>query len=133
MLVEIGASWCSTCSVVAPVLRSLYERYHPRGLEAITLLYEFSNDTAYDQQQALRFKQTYGVPWPVVPITGEPGEHLPTGLQDVDKLAFPLLLVLGRDGALRSVRAGFPMDSNDAAFRAAVEELRASIDAVVSE
>lgn len=133
VIVEIGASWCSTCSVVAPVLRSLYDRYHARGLEAITLLYEFSNDVAYDRQQALKFKQTYDVPWPVVPITGELGEHLPTGLGEVDRAAFPLLLVLSRDGALRTVRAGFPMDSTGTAYSAAVEELRASIDAVVSE
>lgn len=133
VMVEIGASWCSTCSVVAPVLRSLYERYHSRGLAAITLLYEFSNDAAYDQKQAQTFKQTYDIPWQVVAITGEAGEHLPKGLDDVDKLAFPLLLVLSRDGSLRSVRAGFPMDANDAAYGAAVEELRASIDAVVSE
>lgn len=133
VLVEIGASWCSTCSVVAPVLRSLYERYHARGLEAITLLYEFSNDAAYDQKQAQTFQKTYDIPWQVVAITGEAGEHLPKGLGEVDTFAFPLLLVLARDGSLRSVRAGFPMDSNDAAYGAAVEELRASIDAVVSE
>lgn len=133
LLVEIGASWCSTCGAAAPVLRSLYEKYHSQGLEVTTLLYEYSNDIVYDQQQALKFKQAYDIPWPVVAVTGEPGEKLPSGLDKVETAAFPLLLVLSRDQVVRSVRAGFPMDMREEAYRVAVEQLRSSVESVVKE
>ena len=70
LVVELGGSWCSTCRNAAPFLVELYREYRPRGLNMVTLLYEFSDDPAVDAKQAETFKQTYGVVWPVVPVQG---------------------------------------------------------------
>ncbi|MDX2091907.1 MAG: TlpA disulfide reductase family protein [Kofleriaceae bacterium] len=128
LLVEFGASWCSTCREVAPALHEIYDQFHAQGLEVVTVLYEFSNDAAYDRQQAEKFKRAYNVPWVVMPITSEPGEKLPAG---VGASAFPLLVVVGRDGKATAVRAGFPMDVNSTAYRSATAQLRSSVEAVV--
>jgi thiol-disulfide isomerase/thioredoxin len=130
LLVEIGASWCSTCREAAPALHSIYDRYHSEGLEVVTLLYEFSNDAAYDKKQAEKFTREYHVPWTVLPITGDTGEKLPKG---VEATAFPFLVVVKRDGSTAAVRAGFPMDAKSEAYKAATEQLRASVEAAVKQ
>lgn len=130
LLVEIGASWCSTCREAAPALHSIYERYRADGLEVVTLLYEFSNDPVYDKHAAEKFKREYHVPWTVVPVTGDTGEKLPPGMAST---AFPFLVVVKRDGTTAAVRAGFPMDARSEAYKAATEQLRASVEAVVKQ
>jgi thiol-disulfide isomerase/thioredoxin len=130
IVVEIGASWCSTCRSIAPVLHDLYLKHHSQGLEVLTLLYEFSNDPAYDAGQVLKFKQGYDIPWPVIAVTGNPGERLPAALEDVDSTAFPLLLFIDRAGKLQSMRAGFPMDPTDPAYAIAVQQIGAAAESI---
>jgi thiol-disulfide isomerase/thioredoxin len=135
LMVEITASWCSTCRNAAPFLVELASAYRPRGLRMLTLLYDLSDDRAADARQAEMFKSTYGVTWPVVAISGGIDvlpEILPSGLVDVNPAGFPITLFLDAERSLVALHAGFPAeDARDefrrvaAAFRANIEDLLA--------
>ena len=121
LLVELAGSWCSTCRVAAPFLVELHRTYQPRGLQMVTLLYEFTDDRETDIKQAERFKTTYDVTWPIVPVTGSVDDFLeimPTGLTDLNPAGFPITLFLDADRALVAVHAGFPPANAKAEARA---------------
>ncbi len=134
LVVEIAGSWCSTCRYAAPFLVELHREYRPRGLQMVTLLYEFTDDPAADAKQAEAFKQTYGVTWPIVPIQGDIDEFtaiMPSGLADLNPAGFPITLFLDADRSLVALHAGFPApDATDERRRVEVE-LRAHAEALL--
>jgi thiol-disulfide isomerase/thioredoxin len=135
IVVELGGSWCSTCRNIAPFLVELYREYRPRGLQMVTLLYEFSDDAAVDAKQAEAFKQSYGVTWPVIPIRGgldDFAEILPSGLVDVNPDGFPITMFLAPDRSLVALHAGFPATAAAAEYRRVTAEFRANIEAILA-
>jgi len=108
VLVDIFGSWCPTCHDAAPTLVHLYRKYHARGLEIVGLAYEVSGDSAIDGPQVRRYRDKFGIPFPL----------LLAGINDTDAAAetlpqlhgftsFPTTVFLGRDGRVRRVHAGF--------------------------
>ncbi|MEP6573520.1 MAG: TlpA disulfide reductase family protein, partial [Gemmatimonadota bacterium] len=108
LLVDIFGSWCPTCHDAAPDMVSLYRKYHARGLEIVGLAYEVSGDSAVDGRQVRRYRDKFGVPFPL----------LLAGINDTDAAAktlpqlhgftsFPTTVFLGRDGRVKLVHAGF--------------------------
>jgi thiol-disulfide isomerase/thioredoxin len=135
LVVEIAGSWCSTCRYVAPFLVELHREYQRRGLHMVTLLYEFSDDRVSDAKQAETFKKTYGVTWPVVPISGDVdsfSEIMPSGLSDLDPAGFPLTLFLAADRSLVALHAGFPAPDSADEFRRVAAEFRANIETLLA-
>ncbi len=125
VIVELAGSWCATCQYAAPVMRRLYERYHERGLEILTLNYEFTSDEAYNQRQAEKYKERYGIPWDVVPVHGELDEYaeiMPPGLETVNAAGFPVAIFLAPDRTIRGINAGFPSPAAEDAHAATAAE-----------
>ena len=135
MIVELAGSWCSTCRNAAPFLVELYREYKPRGLEMVTLLYEFTDDAAIDAQQAQRFKEDYGVTWPIVPVRGGTdvfAEILPPGLEGIDPSGFPITLFVAADRTLVAVHAGFPAADAPDEFRRVSADFREKIERLLA-
>ncbi|MEO7731997.1 MAG: TlpA disulfide reductase family protein, partial [Kofleriaceae bacterium] len=135
LLVEISASWCSTCRSAAPFLVELARTYGPRGLGMVTLLYDLTDDRAADARQAETFKATYGVTWPVVPVSGGLdvlSEILPSGVVGVNPAGFPITLFLAADRTLVALHAGFPAADAGAEFDRVTTEFRATIETLLA-
>jgi thiol-disulfide isomerase/thioredoxin len=135
LVVELAGSWCSTCRNAAPFLVELYREYQPRGLNMVTLLYEFTDDPTIDAKQVELFKQTYGVTWPVVAVQGNVddfSEIMPSGLADLNPAGFPITLFLAADRSLAALHAGFPAADAGAEFSRVTAEFRARIEALLA-
>jgi hypothetical protein len=135
LVVELAGSWCSTCRNAAPFLVDLYREFHPRGLNMVTLLYEFTDDRSIDAQQAETFKNTYGVTWPVVSIPGgidDFAEAMPSGLADINPGGFPITLFLASDRSLVGLHAGFPAADAASEFHRVTAEFRATIETLLA-
>lgn len=134
LIVELAGSWCSTCRNAAPFLVELYRDYQPRGLRMVTLLYEYTDDPVVDAAQAETFKKTYGVTWPVVPITGSVddfAEIMPRGLVGLNPAGFPITVFLGADRSLVAVHAGFPSANATEEYTRVTAKFRATIESML--
>jgi thiol-disulfide isomerase/thioredoxin len=134
MLVDVFGSWCPTCHDAAPDLVRLYRRYHQRGLEIVGLAYEVTGDTATDGAQVRRFRDKFGIPYPL----------LLAGINDTDAAAatlpqlqgftsFPTTVFLGRDGKVRRVHAGFYGPSTGVQHQRLVREFEQEIERLLAE
>jgi hypothetical protein len=112
----------------------LYRRYHERGLEIVGLAYEVTGDTATDGAQVRRFRDKFGIPYPL----------LLAGINDTDAAAatlpqlqgftsFPTTVFLGRDGRVRRVHAGFYGPSTGAQHQRLVREFEREIERLLAE
>ena len=126
-IVELGASWCSTCKNVAPVLRELYRQHHGAGLEVITLLYELTNDPDANRHAETVFRELHGTTWTVRAVPGEQEDLidvLPEGIVNVDLGGFPAVIFLRRDGTIAGIHSGFPAPATGEPYRAAVAKFQ---------
>lgn len=127
LIVELAATWCSTCRNVAPVLQALHTQYAPQGLGMVTLLYELTTDATANRAAEQRFREVHGTTWPIHAVPGEQEDlfdTLPEGVSNVDIGGFPVVIFRRRDGTIAGVHAGFPGSSTGAAHQAAVARFR---------
>lgn len=113
VIVELGGSWCPACGRAVAKLKQLADKYGPDGLQILTLAYEFTDDSAYNKQQAEVFKNKYKVPWQIIPIDGGLEKYtdiLPAELDAIDASGFPLTLFVAPDGGIEGFHNGFPAE-----------------------
>ena len=108
LLVDIFGTWCPTCHDATPELLRLYRRYHRRGLEIVGLAFEATGDTAIDARQVRRYRDKFGIPFPLLIAGINDSESIARALPQLrDVTAFPTTVFLGRDGRVRRIHAGF--------------------------
>jgi thiol-disulfide isomerase/thioredoxin len=108
LVVDIFGSWCPTCHEATPDLLRLYRKYRPRGLEVIGLAFEATGDTAIDARQVRRYRDKFGITFPLLLAGLSDNESLTEALPQLRGLtAFPTTVFAGRDGRPRRVHAGF--------------------------
>jgi thiol-disulfide isomerase/thioredoxin len=134
VLVDIFGSWCPTCHDAAPDLVRLYRKYHGRGLEMVGLAYEVTGDTALDARQVRRYREKFGIPFPL----------LLAGINDTEAAAatlpqlrgftsFPTTVFLGRDGRVRRVHAGFSGPATGAQHERLIGEFERVIEGLLGQ
>jgi thiol-disulfide isomerase/thioredoxin len=108
VLVDVFGTWCPTCHDAAPTLARLWRKYHARGLEIIGLAYEVTGDSAVDGRQLRRYREKFGLPFPILLAGINDTEAAAASLPQLEGFtAFPTTIFLGRDGRVRRVHAGF--------------------------
>jgi thiol-disulfide isomerase/thioredoxin len=108
VLLDIFGSWCPTCHTATPELLRLYRRYYRRGFEVLGLAFEATGDTAVDARQVRRYRDKFAIPFPLVLAGTSDEESLTAAFPQLRGLsAFPTLVLLGKDGRVRRIHAGF--------------------------
>ncbi len=134
LVVDAFGTWCPTCHEAAPSLVELYRSRHAAGLEMIGLAYEVSADTAVAAPLVRRYRDKFGIPFPL----------LLAGINDVDAAgatlpqldgftAFPTTIFVGRDGRVRQVHAGFYGPATGAQHTAMVQQFARVVDSLLAE
>jgi len=110
VIVAIGGSWCPNCHDEAPFLESLYKQYHSKGLEIVSLSFE-EDDQLKDPARLRAFIERYGLTYTVL-VAGTP-DQLQEKIPQADHLnCWPTSFILGRDGRVKEVHAGFAGPAN---------------------
>jgi thiol-disulfide isomerase/thioredoxin len=108
VLIDIFGTWCPNCHDEAPVLQSLYAKFHERGFEIAGLSYEYVDDTARSQRLLEVYRRKYAIGFPLLLAgTTEPGEIERTLPQLKNFGAYPTTIFLDRHGRVRLIHAGF--------------------------
>jgi thiol-disulfide isomerase/thioredoxin len=108
VIVDIIGTWCPTCHDAAPLMVELYRRYRGQGLEIVALAYEVTGDTAVDGALVRRYRDKFGIPFPML-LAGVNDAESPAATQPQlsGPIAFPTTIFLDRSGRVRWVHAGF--------------------------
>jgi thiol-disulfide isomerase/thioredoxin len=138
VLLSIGGSWCPNCHDEAPFLAEIYKDYHARGLEIVGLMFENVPDPKLSTPRVRSFIKRYGLPYPMLlagttqasPTSKTINEALP---QLVNFGAYPTTIMLGRDGRVRNVHAGFPSAATGAEHTRHKQEVREQIERLLAE
>jgi thiol-disulfide isomerase/thioredoxin len=134
VIVDIFGTWCPTCHDAAPTLVDLYRRYHDRGLEIVGLAYEVTGDTAIDGAQVRRYRDKFGIPFPLL-LAGVNDSESPGATQPQlsGPIAFPTTMFLDRRGRVRVVHAGFYGPATGAAHAGLQREFRETVEKLLDE
>jgi peroxiredoxin len=65
LLIDFWATWCGPCVAEMPNVKSVYQRFHPRGFEIVGISLDQSRDKldAYIQQQGIEWPQYFDGKW----------------------------------------------------------------------
>lgn len=131
VLVNISGSWCPNCHDEAPFLVSLYEKYRDQGLEIVSL--SFEDPRQQENPVRLRaFIEEYGIEYTVL-LPGEPKEAPDKLPQAVNLNSFPTTFILGRDGRVGAIHAGFPGPGSGKFYEEAVHEITEHVERLLAE
>jgi thiol-disulfide isomerase/thioredoxin len=131
ILVTISGSWCPNCHDEAPFLGELYKKYRSRGFEIVSLSFE-EEAQLKNPVRVRAFIKRYGIDYTVL-LPGEPKELTEKVPQGVNLSSFPTTFLLGRDGRVRAVHAGFPGAASGDFHKQAKEEMTASVERLLAE
>jgi thiol-disulfide isomerase/thioredoxin len=131
VLVNISGSWCPNCHDEAPFLSSLYRKYRAKGLEIVSLSFE-EGDQLKNPERLKAFIATYGIDYTVL-VPGEPDQLNDKVPQAENLNAFPTTFILGRDGRVRGVHAGFPSPGSGDFYTKAEHEIIQQVERLLAE
>ena len=138
IILAIGGSWCPNCHDEAPFLSELYKDFRGRGLEIVGLMFENDPDPKAYTPRVQSFIKRYAIQYPMLiagttqptPTSKTIAEALP---QLVNFGAYPTTIVLGRDGLVRNVHAGFPSAATGAEHVRHKQEVRELLERLLTE
>lgn len=134
VLVDLFGTWCPTCHDAAPALVALYRDLAPRGLEVVGVAFEVTGDTAQDAPLVRRYRDKFGIPFPLLLGGVSEAEAISALLPQLAGFtAYPTTIFLGRDGRVRRIHAGFYGPATGAQHRALVAEFRREVERLLAE
>ena len=131
LLVSITGSWCPNCRDEAPFLANLYKKYRGKGFEIVALSFEEADQFA-NPVRLRNFIKEYGIEYTVL-LAGDP-DKLAEALPGAENLnSFPTSFLIGRDGKVRAVHAGFPSPASGAFYTEAQRDLTTQVERLLAE
>ncbi|NND44673.1 MAG: TlpA family protein disulfide reductase [Xanthomonadales bacterium] len=134
VLVSLAGSWCPNCADEMAFLAPVYRENRDRGLEMVTLLYEHFEDFERAARQGRAMAQKHGAEWKML-VAGisdktAAAETLPM-LNHV--LAFPTLIFIDRNGAVRHIHTGFSGPGTGQHYQAFKEKFETLLESLLQE
>jgi peroxiredoxin len=134
VIVTIGGTWCPNCHDEAAFLRDFLPPRRERGLEAVQLMFEYTDDFASASRSVQSFIDQFRIDYPVL-IAGSyaPGA-VQKALPQLEKFfAYPTMLVLDRSGKVRYTHTGFSGPATGAHYDEFVSEFGQLVDGLLNE
>lgn len=100
VVLDFFATWCEPCRMLAPELKTFYERYKNRGVAVIAISMDEGADAV---KMVTAYKNAFGLTYPVVIDDGQ-------ARKQYDVFSLPTTVIIDRDGRVRSKHLGITAD-----------------------
>ena len=130
----LAASWCPNCHDEARLLVALQERYGPRGLAVVSLMFENYGDFERAAAATRKFGDGLGITYPML-IAGTAGmDDAATKLPQLTGVfAYPTTIFVDRAGEVRKISAGFSGPATGLRYDRLVAEWTAVLETLLAE
>jgi hypothetical protein len=100
----------------------------------VSLAYEVSGDSAVDGQLVRRFRDKFGIPWPILLAGVNDTELTAATLPQLEGFtAYPTLIFLDRSGRVRKIHAGFYGPATGAQYTRLRKDLVTYVEALLAK
>ncbi len=136
VVVQLMGSWCPNCMDETKFLNEFYIKNKQRGVEVVSLAYEYSTDFERSRISLLKFQQRFNVQYPML-ITGAwINDSLRTEktLPQITPIkVFPTTIYIGKDGRVKKMQAGFYGPGSGEHFELFKKEFYQTIETLLEE
>jgi len=110
VVVQLMGSWCPNCLDETKFLSDFYDKNRSRGVEVVSLAYEYSTDIERSRKSLDKFRKLFNVQYPML-ITGVTSTDEKKTEKTLPQLtpivAYPTSIFLDRKGNVREVHSVF--------------------------
>jgi thiol-disulfide isomerase/thioredoxin len=136
VVLQIMGSWCPNCMDETAFLSGYYNKNKQRGIEIVSLAYEYSTDTERSRKSLQRFQQRFNVQYPML-ITGVAINDSLRTEKTLPQLTpikfFPSSVILDKNGRVRKLDTGFNGPATGEHYTQYVKEFEATINKLLAE
>jgi peroxiredoxin len=136
VVLQIMGSWCPNCMDETAFLSDYYNRNKERGIEIVSLAYEYSTDTDRSVKSLKKFQQRFHVQYPML-LTGVAVNDSLRTEKTLPQLTpikfFPSSVILDKNGNVRKIDTGFNGPGTGEHYIKYVKEFEATIDKLLGE
>ena len=136
VVVQLMGSWCPNCMDESIFLSDYYNKNKQRGVEIVSLAYEYSTDVERSKKSLKKFQTGFGINYPML-ITGVAvGDSLRTEktLPQLTPIkAFPSSVFIDKKGKVRKLDTSFNGPGTGEHYEEYKKEFETTIDRLLSE
>lgn len=108
LMVQVMGSWCPNCVDEARLLKEMYTKYHPAGLEVIAVGFEKYEDSTRAIAGLVRFRNALDIEFPILYGGHASKDAAARKLPFLDHvMSYPTCIFIDRAGVVRRIRTGF--------------------------
>jgi thiol-disulfide isomerase/thioredoxin len=128
LLIQISGSWCPNCMDETRYFTELHNKYQPKGLEIVSVYFEYSDDFAKSVAAIRRTQKNLNVPYTMLlggKVSAENVQKVFTNLQNF--YAYPTSVLVNKDGQVVHIYTGFSGPGTGKYFQTYKEEFENSL------
>lgn len=132
VIIQIMGTWCPNCMDETNYYKELYDKYHSKGLEIVSIGYEATDSFEEQAKKILTLKQRKNLEFTFLvggkASKGIASEHFHM-LNEV--ISFPTSIYIGRDGEVKRIHTGFNGPGTGEVYAEYVKKTNALIESLL--
>jgi len=136
VIVQIMGSWCPNCMDETAFLSSFYKKYKDRGVEIVSLAYEYYEDFNLAVNSIKKFQKKFDVQYPMLVTGVTVSDTLRTEktLPQLTKIKyFPTSIFIGKNGKVAKIHAGFEGPGTGKRHEALKKEFEETVEGLLKQ
>lgn len=133
-IVQISGSWCANCTDETKFFKSLYEKYHSKGLQIIPVAFERTDNFEDAKRQVLSQYKELGLtylPYFGGKVGGGAAKKVFSGIDNIT--AYPTSIFIDKKGKVRKIHTGFYGPGTGSLYKIHTAELESFVQMLLNE
>ncbi|MGV3613089.1 MAG: peroxiredoxin family protein [Fluviicola sp.] len=132
VIIQIMGTWCPNCMDETNYYKELYDNYHSKGLEIISIGYEAADSFDEQAKKILTLKQRKNLDF-IFLVGGKASKGIASEQFKIlnEVISFPTSIYIGRDGEVKRIHTGFNGPGTGEVYTEYVNKTNALIESLL--